>query len=86
MSPSSDCVQIRSIISISAGDALQTEMVINCDIIPRLAVLSRSPNVNIRANAFLMYVVFSCHISALKCLQRVEHRRRNKTSNRTVAL
>jgi hypothetical protein len=54
VSQSSDFVQIRSIISISAGDALQTEMVINCDIIPRLAVLSRSPNVGIRSNAFLM--------------------------------
>ncbi len=62
VSASSHYVQIRGIISISAGDALQTEMVINCDIIPRLAVLTRSPNVSIRANAFLMYGIFCCHI------------------------
>jgi hypothetical protein len=46
--------QMRAIVSISAGDALQTEMVVNCDILPRLAVLVRSTNSNIRANSFLV--------------------------------
>jgi hypothetical protein len=46
--------QMRAMVSISAGDALQTEMVVNCDILPRLAVLVRSTNTNIRANSFLV--------------------------------
>jgi hypothetical protein len=48
-------LKVRAIVSISAGDALQTEMILNCDMLPRLAVLARSPNANLRANAFLMY-------------------------------
>ena len=47
-------LQVRCAVSISAGDALQTEMIINCDMIPRLAVLARSPNAALRGNAFLM--------------------------------
>ena len=64
-------LQVRAIVSISAGDALQTEMVLNCDILPRLAVLVRSPNQNLRANAFLMYATSRCILLHLTRKQSV---------------